>query len=181
MDISELTLKLIIILLPGIIASICFEKITIHKNWTPFKFVYNSVLFGALSYISSNITFLLINFLTCSNFIFVKETLGQFEDFWENLSTKYIHFRIVIWASLHSVVIALIGSSLDHKKFFNNISKSLGISNKYGDESLYYYFLNSGDIEEVYIRDDKNGLTYHGLINAYSETDSCIEILLNDV
>lgn len=51
MEISELTLKLVLLLVPGAIASMMFEKLTVHKKWTPFQFVTNSILMGGLSYL----------------------------------------------------------------------------------------------------------------------------------
>lgn len=51
MEISELTLKLILLLIPGAVASIIYEKLTIQKKWPAFKFLAHSILFGALSYL----------------------------------------------------------------------------------------------------------------------------------
>ncbi len=49
MEISELTLKLIIILIPGAIATVIIDKLTIHKEWPPFKFVVNAIILGIFS------------------------------------------------------------------------------------------------------------------------------------
>lgn len=59
MEISEFTLKLILILVPGALASIIFEKLTIYKKWSAFEFTAMSILFGGVSYIIAQ-TFLYI-------------------------------------------------------------------------------------------------------------------------
>lgn len=70
---------------------------------------------------------------------------------------------------------------MDHYKVVNRFGKWLKLTNKYGDENLYSYFLNAKEVEEVYVRDIENGLTYHGLINSFSENDDIKELVLIDV
>ena len=169
MEVSELTLKLIILLAPGALASIIFEKLTVHKKWTSFQFIANSILFGAASYL---ITQLLLNW-TGNN--------GGLDNFWKNLSTKEIPYKAVLNASFFSIVIGLACSALDYYKVINRFAKYLKLTTKYGDENLYSYFLNAKNVEEIYFRDIANNLTYHGLVNSFSETSEFKEIVLTDV
>lgn len=74
----------------------------------------------------------------------------------------------------------IIATGLDHYKLINLFGKWIKLTNKYGDENLYSYFLNAKDVDEVYVR-DINNLTYHGLIDSYSENDEIKEIVLVDV
>src|SRR5690606_22826422 len=174
-EISILTLKLFIVLLHGLIASVIFEKLTIHHKWTPFKFVYNSIIFGVLSYLSAHLFLGIFNFLTCSKILLFQDSEDNFSAFWNNISTKEIDFSIVVWATIFSMIVSIAAVYLDFNKFFNKIGKFLRVTNKYGDESLFYKFLNSEDVFEVYIRDEQNGITYHGLIDSYSESEGCSE------
>lgn len=169
MEISELTLKLILVLIPGAIACRIYQKITIHEKWTNFQFVSNSILFGALSYI----VVLVIDSLTDLD-------IG-IESFWSNLPTKEIPAVAILCACFASIFIGFIVSAIDHYKLLNLIAKTLKISRKYGDENLYSYFVNSPDVTEVYVRDKNNGFTYHGFIDSYSENDSTYEIVLRNV
>lgn len=72
-------------------------------------------------------------------------------------------------------------SSLEHYKLINWFAKKIRISNKYGDENLYSYFLNGTAVKEFYIRDLDNNTTYHGMIDSYSEQNAFCEIVLYDV
>jgi hypothetical protein len=169
MEIPELTLKLIILLAPGAIASIIFEKLTIHKKWNSFQFVANSILFGGVSYL-------------LAQFIFSKFGKdASFVNFWSNLPTKQIPFEAVIKAIIASVLIGFICAGLDNYKIINRIGKFFKLTTKYGDENLYSYFLNADNVNEVYFRDIGNNITYHGMINSYSETNEFKEIVLRDV
>lgn len=169
MEISELTLKLILLLIPGSIACVIYERLTIHKQWNSFKFITNAILFGAISYLSAQ-------------FIFnICRTDTSFDSFWENLPTKEIPYSAIIKASLVSVFIGLISTGLDQYKILNRLGKRLKLTNKYGDENLFSYFLNAKDVEEIYVRDLESGLTYHGLVNSFSENDEIKELVLIDV
>jgi hypothetical protein len=171
MEISEFTLKIIIILIPGAIASLVYERLTIHKKWTSFEFITMSILFGGISYLVAEALHNYIYFLN-------DDTLN---DFWANLPTREIPFSAVISASIASLFVGLSATVIDHFKLVNKFGKLIRITNKYGDENLYSYFLNANSITEVYIRDKKNGLTYHGVIDSFSETDEFKEIVLSDV
>lgn len=169
MEISELTLKLIILLTPGAVASIIFEKLTIHKKWNSFQFIANSILFGAISYLIAQLAFNI-----CRND-------SSFDNFWLNLPSKEIPFAAVIKAIIASIFIGFICAGLDNYKIVNRIGKFLKLTTKYGDENLYSYFLNADNVNEIYFRDIPNNITYHGMINSYSETNEFKEIVLRDV
>lgn len=169
MEISELTLKLILILIPGCISCVIYEKLTIHKTWSPFKFIVNAIIFGAISYLLAQFIFQLFD--ADSGFI----------SFWKNLPSKEIPYSVIVKTSLVSIIVGLSIVSLDYFKLINRFGKLIHITNKYGDESLFYYFLNRKDILDVYIRDIDNGLTYLGDIVAYTENESTVEIVLKDV
>lgn len=169
MEIPELTLKLIILLTPGAVASIIFEKLTIHKKWNSFQFIANSILFGGISYLVAQLAFNI-----CRHD-------SSFDNFWLNLPSKEIPFVAVIKAVITSIFIGFICAGLDNYKFVNRIGKFLKLTTKYGDENLYSYFLNADNVNEIYFRDIPNNITYHGMINSYSETNEFKEIVLRDV
>lgn len=169
MEIPELTLKLIILLIPGAVASIIFEKLTIHKKWNSFQFIANSILFGGISYLFAQLVF---NICRYDN---------SFDNFWLNLPSKEIPFAAVIKAIITSIFVGFICAGLDNYKLVNRIGKFLKLTTKYGDENLYSYFLNADNVTEIYFRDIPNNITYHGMIDSFSETNEFKEIVLRDV
>jgi hypothetical protein len=169
MEISELTLKLILLLVPGALASIIFEKLTIHKKWSPFQFISNSILFGSACYLGSQ---LCIEIFCAGN---------DMSSFWSNLPAKEIPFTTIIKAIIASPFIGLLFTCADHFRWINKVGRFLRISNKYGDLNLFTHFLNSPDVKEIYVRDIERNITYHGKVHSYSETDDIKELLLYDV
>lgn len=169
MEVSELTLKLILVLVPGAIAGMIYEKLTLHAKWSPFKFIIHSIMFGGVSYLLVQG----LQDLLCGT--------HSLRAFWKNLPSKEIPYQAVIYASLASIPLGLAASAIDQYKLINRFGKFLRITNKYGDENLYYYFLNAQHVSEVYIRDRTAQLTYHGLIESFSESKETHEIVLRDV
>jgi hypothetical protein len=173
MDISELTIKLIFVLIPGALASLIFEKLTIHKPWNSFKFVSHSILFGVLAYLFTGLFIRFWNYLFDGNWNAL--------DIMKNIASKEIPFVEIGNASVTGIILGLISSAIDHYKVINRIAIWLKISNKYGDINLYSHFLNSPNIGPVYFRDLKSNLTYHGLVELFSENEEIREILLRNV
>lgn len=169
MQISELTLKLILLLIPGSLACIIYERLTIHKQWTSFKFITNAILFGAISYLIAGVLYNICG------------TDESFKSFWDNLPTKDIPYNVILKSSLISIFVGLASTGIDHYKLINRFGKLIKLTNKYGDENLYSYFLNAEEVDEVYVRDIENKLTYHGFVNSFSETDEIKELVLLDV
>ena len=169
MEISEFTLKLIILLIPGAIASKIYRRLTVHDKWTTFHFITNSILFGGVSYLTSELVL---------DLFIGGDHLSQF---WMNLPTKEIPYIDVLRACVSAIFLGLIVSGIDHYKLLNKFGKLIKATNKYGDENLFLYFLNAEEVREVYIRDKKAGLTYQGLIDSYSENDNIHEIVLRQV
>lgn len=181
MEISELTLKIIIILIPGIIATSIYEKLTVnHKRDTAIKTVINAVLLGVISYLILQGIGNIITF--CYSLIYKTEFESYELEMWKSLANiNVIPYSEVLYTSIISVFLGAFISLLEQKKWTNKFAQWIKISSKYGDENLYTFFLNSKQIDEIYLRDIKNNLTYHGVVAAYSENDDIKEIVLNDV
>lgn len=182
MDISDLTLKLIIILIPGALASRIIQKITVHKTWSDFQFVVNSILLGVASYVFLQIVYsfiLSVEKSYCDNTLsFERKSLKVWQGIQEKGAISYFE---VLYSSVVAIIVALFISWIDYNKYLNKLTQRFGISNKYGDEDLYSYFLNANEIKEVYIRHMKHKITYHGYIDSFADADSIKEITLRDV
>lgn len=87
----------------------------------------------------------------------------------------------VFLATLLSPLIAITASGLVHFKTINRIAKRLGVTNKFGDENLYSFYLNTKELDWVYVRDPERGLTYQGKIGSFSESGTVQELVLLEV
>lgn len=143
---SELTIKLIIILIPGAIATLVFGKLILHKEWSSFRFVLYSILFGIVSYLTLQ---LIINGINLCVFKDLPELT-----IWSKLNdASAIPYKEVGFASIISIILAFTASIIENQKIINKVAGFLGVSSKFGEENLFSMFLNSKNIEYIYLRD----------------------------
>ncbi len=169
MDISTLTLKLIILLVPGIIGNKIYRRLVIrHKESTHLMFILTSVVFGLISYLILNFT------------IFRKDGLESFNSISES---NVINYNEVFFASIVSVLVGYFGALIDNRKWINKVALKFMISQKYGDENLFTRWLDDLDNNNpwVYVRDIEYSVIYSGRVSYYSETLDFKEIGLCDV
>jgi hypothetical protein len=181
MEISELTLKLIIILIPGAIATVIIDKLTIHKEWTPFKFVVNSIILGVFSYL---VLQLFKNFLVFIHNVFSNGRASNYPllTIWNTIgNSSDIPYKEVIYSAICGILVGGFGALFENKRVINKVGKKLNLTNKYGQENLFSYFLNKKETGYVYLRNLKNDITYLGYVKSFCETDTISEIVLADV
>lgn len=181
---NELAITVGIILFPGLIAAVIADKVSQHtKSWGTFKYSIYSFIFGVSCYVL--LQGVLYAFWMPAHYLCPdRPTLSSATlDVWSIVSTNTFSIEIsdVFWATSLSPVVAAIAAYIYNKKIINKLTSKLGISSKYGDENLFSFYLNSPDIDWVYVRDIPNGLTYQGRVLSYSETDDIQELVLDDV
>jgi hypothetical protein len=179
---NQLSIILFILILPGILATIIVERLTIHKRTNSFFFILYSILLGLLSYVLLQIFKHIFTFL--KSLIYNKNISFSFLHVWEvisNSNSYNVNLSEVAWATIVAVILGFIVSAIIHHKIVNKIAKKLSVSSKYGDENLFYYFLNSPEIDWIYIRDKERELIYQGRVESYSENEKIHEIVLTDV
>lgn len=181
-----------LIFFPGIIATIICDKITDHtEKWGYFKYTLYSFIFGITSYILAQILFLLLY-----RFTLVGEIRTALDSFFSSpmiisvfsaaILTQHQVSSVniitdVLFSTILSPFVAALAAVIINYKLLMKLSNKFKISNKYGDESLYYYFLNSKQTKFVTVRDNEKGLTYQGNVSSFSLTESIQELLLSEV
>lgn len=177
---NDLAVLIGLISFPGLIATIICDKLLVHaERWTIFKYGIYTFVFGVGSYVALQCLTWIISF-GCVHlpFLSADATLGL----WNTLSSgKDLRFSEVAWATGISPIIALAAVYCANKKLLVRAAQHLGISNKYGDENLFSYFLNSPDVQWIYVRDPAAGFSYRGLVRSFSETKEVQELTLTDV
>lgn len=180
---NQLAVAIAIVLFPGLIASVICDKVTVHyQRWDIFKYGMYSFVFGLLSY-----TLLqgIVSTLNSMNRILPGVEVGSSGSLsaWTLVTVeKYkIDLAEVLWATLLAPLVAAVAAAVVNLKLITRAARKLGISNKYGDENLYSFFLNSEGVEWIYIRDKDNEVTYFGKIVSFSEYGGTQEIVLEDV
>tara|TARA_R110002050_G_scaffold57423_2_gene128849 strand:- start:9310 stop:9957 length:648 start_codon:yes stop_codon:yes gene_type:complete len=176
-------------MLPGIIAAVIADKLVSHDKWSSFKFGLYAFMLGVSSYALLQVITWFYNIVTYLWSCCLFNWDFSLQIHWSLLSTwtaavsqtpSIVPLELIL-AIPFSFIVALIASWTINHKVFNKIARKLSISNKYGDENLYSYFLNAQGIDWVYIRDMEANLTYQGRVASYSETDTMQELVLSEV
>lgn len=171
MTLSEFTLRIILIFLPGLIALIIVEQLIVHKEVKPYRFFLNSLILGFLCYLL---------YYPISLIPFFNLKFNFFQSLLDNKLPLY--FWEIFTATLLSVPLGFIVSLLINRKVLHKAAQRLNISNKFGDFDVWSYILNSDVPGWVVIRDVENDLMYEGWIQASSDgTENNNELFLRDV
>ncbi|MCW7479459.1 hypothetical protein ND856_19320 [Leptospira bandrabouensis] len=87
----------------------------------------------------------------------------------------------VIFSTLLSISIVLVLANLITNKIIIRNLQKFGLTNRFGDEDLWNYYLSSSEINWIYIRDYANSLTYRGRLKYFSSANSMRELGLEEV
>lgn len=177
---NQFVVTLIVILIPGIIAAVICDKITVHSKWNAFKFGLYALILGLFAYAGLQVIFYTWDVIkSCSLDV---SSWSHLHVWSSTVSEKHnISANEVVYATMLSLPVAFFASFLINYKVFNKLAKKLKVSSKYGDENLYSYYLNAKEIDWVYVRDIENNLTYQGRVESYAENDHMQELVMYDV
>jgi len=183
---NVIVIALVLIFIPGIIATIIGDKITRHSKWDSFKFGIYSLVLGIMSYVALQLWSYSSDLV---NALIIKQTPIK-EIIWSHLNVWQFALdgkpdNIQPWelclATLFSVPVAFLASWVINFKLFNKIAQKIKVTTKYGDENLFSFYLNAKEIDWVYVRDIEANLTYFGEVVSYSENENIQELVLSDV
>lgn len=178
---NELVVVLVFILLPGILSAVVADKITVHSRWDSFKFGLYALILGLSSYAILQIIIWFSDFalhLLCSRPL--EWTELHIWDAALNGGAGLQETEIIL-STLVAVPVAFLAAFLVNQKLVNKLAQKIGVSTKYGDESLYSYYLNAKEIDWIYVREMDADLTYQGRIVSHSENDHMQEMVLTEV
>lgn len=184
---NELAVSIGIILFPGIISTMVADKIIVHsKKWNSFKYFLYSFVLGVFCYLLLQVfgwgLDLIGSLFDCLAFLCATPISGKL-NVWGIVSgsNDSIDLTEIFGAIVLSVPVAFIVSAVLYKKWLNKLADFFNVSSKYGDENLFSYFLNSKELNWIYVRDYERKLTYEGKIVSFSEDSKVQEIVLSDV
>jgi hypothetical protein len=175
MEISEFTLRIILLFLPGIISNLVLEHLTIIKDKGIFRFSIRAFILGFLSYFAYFLVLFIIR-----PFDKPDVQIGFFNAL-QSAQSK-IDFAEVAWVCIISVALAAILSFALSRKFFAKVASTIGLIKEIPELNVWEHaFSASQDRNWVVIRDIKNDCMYQGWVNARSDTAHENELFLRDV
>jgi|GEM_PF-543088 len=181
MGMKYLFIVLIIILIPGLIASLILSGFTRHKKWDNFTFTTYTVIFGFFSY------FILIALKTAvfhatgfSYNLKIIDDLNNIDDL-SKIKLENAVYCEIFAACIIGVAAALFMSYVINHKLISRLALRFNIADKNGVEGLFYAYLDTKNDAWLSVRDYSKNILYTGRLASYSEQDDVQEIALRDV
>lgn len=176
---DELTIKIVMILFPGIICTILLDKILEHKPWDNFKYSLLIIFYGIFSYTFLQLIYIVIDIFRVgyNNFDINNVTILSVWNFSGN--NKNIPYIEVLCAGIVALLLVCMVSYIEHKGWLVSFLMKLNITEKYGTYTTHYQLLRDqrGQWIDVTIW-DKN-LFIRGIILSINETNGHCELLIN--
>ncbi|AQU79566.1 hypothetical protein AJGP001_09975 [Planococcus faecalis] len=163
MSFSELTLKLLILLIPGVIAILVIDLFTNHSKKDLKYFLLHSYLLSIIAY-----------------FI---HSLFSHNSFFVNILDSRINIDLseVIQVSIIGFLLGVVLSYLINYKILYNLAAKIKLSKKFGDGEVWESIISNNEVSWVTIRDNKSKLTYLGKILHFSDVPGKRELALTEV
>ncbi len=181
MELSELSIRLLLLFLPGIIATIIIDTLTEHYERKSLDFFIYSFILGIGSYLFLYLTVGIFKVLLSAFFFYDPKSWEiNFLECIYNVNQKINIFEVGFGCISGIILALLICYSINHK-LLNRFAKWLDISRKFGDLDVWGYVFNSEEVEWILIRDYEKDLMYEGWVGAFSATVKDGELFLRDV
>ena len=176
MNIDEFLIRFVFLLLPGIISSSIYRTLVgkiKQKDWEDFL---NILLFSLVNYSIYGIITEIYSIINHNQPVF-----NAFQALLNKNSS--IPWHEIGFSILIGIMTAGLAAYIATHKLINKLGRTLGLTNRFGDEDVWNFFHNSDELNDnwVFVRDHKLNLTYYGFIAAYSDSEKERELILKDV
>lgn len=174
MQISELTLRVALLFLPGLISAVLLESLIAHRELKVVRVLVEAFVFGFVCYLAYGLVLRLVSF-----FYPVEVDVCFFEALADHEVT--IAWSEVLFAAVLAVPVGLVAANSVNRKHLHRLGRWLRVTKQFGDLDVWAHVLNLDNTEWVVVRDIRNKLAYEGWIDSYSDTVDKNELFLRDV
>ncbi|HEX5725825.1 MAG TPA: hypothetical protein VFX98_10200 [Longimicrobiaceae bacterium] len=179
MEISSLTLRVLLLFFPGVLCAMLVDSLTVHRGRTPVQFLTHAFVLGMGSYLS-----LAMARATCAAIADVLGLPPPLEmHFFAALADEQQSIawgEIALTAAMAVPLGATVAAALNHR-IFHRAAKGLRITRRSGDVDVWGSVFNVPSIGWVRVRDLEYDLNYYGWADAFSDTGDKPELLLSQV
>lgn len=181
MDISELTLRLLLLFVPGIICFLIVEELTTHRERKTHEVVFLILLLGTLSYLIYGGLAAVGVFVFSSHRFEAAAYSGP--RFFESLTDpkSKLDFFEIGFVTIVSAALGIFWSFCDNRKFLYRLGTRLSITNKFGDPDVWTRTLNTENLQWCVVRDLSRQLMFQGYIVYFSDVEEVRELFLAQV
>ena len=170
---TELTLRLALLFLPGIICALLVEKLVPTSAWSTARLALCALVLGLACYL----IYAVVETVFAGQWPPSVDILGSLAN------NEPLDFSEILLATALAPIVALGVSFALNKHWINRLAKTLDVSNRFGDIDVWARTFNSRVLQDawVVVRDFDRDLALEGWVNAFAETHDVNELLLRDV
>lgn len=179
MELSTLTVRVLLLFFPGVICAMLVDTLTVHRERTSAQLLTHSFVLGLGSYLSLNVL--------REGWFWIARLTGSprplpvtFFDALTNEKLR-ISWGEIALATVVAVILGIGVSAAINHRLVHEGANSLRVSRRFGDLDVWGLLFNSPDLGWVTVRDLGHDLTYEGWVDAFSDTSASPELLLRDV
>ena len=183
MTLTDLTVKLLLLFLPGIVCFMTVDTLTVHRERKGHEIFLLTFLYGLLSYLTYALlrsvyvllAWVAVAALHCLPFAGVRGLstpslrLSIFRSLCD--SSKAVDLVEVLIATLVAVLLGLAISFARDRCWLHNLASRFHISRKFGQLNVWSFVINSPDVQWATVRDLDNNLMFQGYILAFSDVE----------
>lgn len=179
MELSVLTLRVVLLFFPGVLCALVVHSLTIQRERTTPQFLTSAFVYGVSTYL------LLAG---------IRATLAGLAPlfgwrapprvtFFAALTDERARIALgeIVLSAIVALLLAVLVSVVSNNKLLYRAAERLGISRRFGEPDVWGYFFNSPQIRWVAVRDLATNTVYEGWVEAFSDTGAAPEVLLRDV
>lgn len=179
MELSALTLRVLLLFFPGVLCAMLVDALTVHRERTAAEFLTHSFVLGLTSYL-----LLYSGQWACTgaaDLLGVRPPLRvTFIDALLNDKLRIAWGEIVLAGATAVVLGMSVSAGINHKVLYR-VGRRLHVTRRRGSPDLWSYVFDSRQTTWISARDLEHGFTYFGWVQEYSETAAIAELWLRDV
>src|SRR6266446_10508062 len=170
-DVTELSLRLALLFLPGIVAALLVEKLVPTRDWSTARLALYSLVLGLICY-------LIYALLKAAYLCHWPPSINLFRSLTVGTSLDLLE---IIWTTAISLPVGIFVSLSLNSHWINRFGKAIRVSDKFGALDVWARTFNFTETTWVVVRDLEENLAYDGWVEAFSDTYDANELFLRDV
>lgn len=178
MGVSEFTITIVILGLPGIICYFVLSRLVGRDSRNALETFLLIFVYAVLSYSLSGFVEACVNYAYGNGFTASVSNLLFGE-------RKQVSWEQLISAVGSAILLAYLLSYGHRYNILNRLGQRIGATKHYGDEDVWQFFHNAPDEEKnggwVTVRDHKYDLVYNGHISTWSDSGKDRELVISEV
>jgi hypothetical protein len=178
-EITDFTIRLGLLLFPGIVTYFVVESLTVHKERPTFEALLRLFVLAVGCYVASSVIWKPFSWAWER---FGGSPLSSFGFFNALVDSKVaLDLGQIVFTSVFALPFSLALAALQNCKALHRFAQLIRVTKKFGDADVWGFLFNSKDVDWVVVRDIQNNLMFKGWVQVFSDVEKPSELLLRDV